>query len=111
MSHTYAILDVSPAVYDEIRRKLADVDYPHAFHEDGQDEVIDMHGIALRREPATATLARIEAEDHPVRVMDVALEEDRRRDTGRGPTGSPAGPLPTLEEIEAELRYEQQQAQ
>lgn len=47
-SHTYAILDVSPAVYAEIREKLKAAGYDHAFHEDDAREVIDMHGIALR---------------------------------------------------------------
>ena len=49
MSHTYAILGVSPATYREIRTKIEDADYHHAFHGD----VIDMHGIALSEEPAT----------------------------------------------------------
>jgi hypothetical protein len=50
MTHTYALLDVSPAVYDEVRAKLAAGGYEDQFHHDGEDpEVIDMHGIALRR--------------------------------------------------------------
>jgi hypothetical protein len=48
-THTYAILEVSPATYREIRAKLLSVDYGHAIqHERGDGEVIDMHGIALR---------------------------------------------------------------
>lgn len=46
MSHTYAILEVSPAVYAEVRGKLEAAGYQHAFDRD----VIDMHGIALRAE-------------------------------------------------------------
>jgi hypothetical protein len=51
VTHTYAILDVSPAAYAEIRAKLELVQYQHCFHKDGKDEVIDMHGIALRQQP------------------------------------------------------------
>ena len=46
-THTYAILEVSQAVYGEIHQKLADAGYQHAFHENK----IDMHGIALQAEP------------------------------------------------------------
>lgn len=44
MSHTYAILEVSPETYAEIKEKLRVAGYEHAFH----DDVIDMHGIALK---------------------------------------------------------------
>lgn len=47
-SRTYAILDVSPATYREIRAKLVAAGYDHAFHVDEQGEAIDMSGIALR---------------------------------------------------------------
>ena len=46
-THTYAILRVSQAAYDEIKAKLEEASYDHAFHEDG---LIDMHGIALQVE-------------------------------------------------------------
>lgn len=46
-THTYALLEVSPAVYAEIREKLQAAGYDHAFHRDGDRDVIDMHGIAL----------------------------------------------------------------
>jgi hypothetical protein len=64
MSYTYAVLEVSPETYREIRKKLDDAGYAHAFHhdrtsKDGQ-ELIDMHGIALKEEetprPVTAEL-------------------------------------------------------
>ena len=48
MTYTYAILDVPRAVYAAVRALLDKADYQHAFHKDGADEVIDMHGIALR---------------------------------------------------------------
>lgn len=54
MTYTYAILDVSPACYAEIRQKLDAAGYQQAFHLDREEgielEVIDMHGIAIRAE-------------------------------------------------------------
>lgn len=48
MSHTYTILDVSPATYDEICAKLLRTGYGGQMY--GEPEgVMDMHGIALRR--------------------------------------------------------------
>lgn len=53
MSHptrTYVILHVSEAAYEEIRKKLADAGYEHAFHHNPEAPAsprIDMHGIAL----------------------------------------------------------------
>lgn len=44
-THTFAILKISQATYDEIRDKLQTAAYDHAFHENG---VIDMNGIALQ---------------------------------------------------------------
>lgn len=43
MSHTYVVLAVSQAAYDEIRGKLAEAGYQHSFN----GEEIDMHGLAL----------------------------------------------------------------
>ena len=50
MSYTYAVLRISKSSYDEIRQKLAEAGCEQAFHKDGSDEVIDMHGIALGAE-------------------------------------------------------------
>lgn len=44
MTHIYAILNVSPACFLEVKNLLEAADYQHAFHGDR----IDMHGIALR---------------------------------------------------------------
>lgn len=44
VTHTYALLEVSRATFEEIACKLRDAGYDHAFIEDGE---IDMHGIAL----------------------------------------------------------------
>jgi hypothetical protein len=50
-THTYSILEVSQATYDEIKAKLEEVDYQHTFHEDDEHGlVIDMHGIAIAKE-------------------------------------------------------------
>ena len=53
-THTYAILEVSGSVYEEVRKKLEEADYRHAFHQEGGRKLIDMHGIALAR-PRKAT--------------------------------------------------------
>jgi len=51
-THTYVILPLSAAAYREIRAKLLNAGYAHAFHDvDTPEEVIDMHGIAIQREP------------------------------------------------------------
>jgi hypothetical protein len=50
MTHTYAILAVSKAAFEEIRDKLLDAGYAGQVHDDGDAPVIDMHGIGLRAE-------------------------------------------------------------
>lgn len=47
-THTYALLEVSEACWNEIATKLREADYRHAFGDDGE---IDMHGIALVQPP------------------------------------------------------------
>jgi hypothetical protein len=47
VTHTYAILEVSPTTYAEIRAKLLTAGYEHAFHCDDKGDAIDMHGIAI----------------------------------------------------------------
>lgn len=52
MSYTYVILQVSNRTYREIHEKLEKADYHQAFHEQGEHGVvIDMHGIALAKDP------------------------------------------------------------
>ena len=61
MTHTYAILPISPEAFDEIALALRAAGYDHAFTEDG----LDMHGIALAAETECDTLlkfARVERE-------------------------------------------------
>lgn len=49
MTYTFATLDVSESTYNEIRAKLVDAGYEHAILADGDDELIDMKGIALAK--------------------------------------------------------------
>lgn len=55
MTHTYAVLEVPSAVYAAVRALLAAAEYDHAFHDDKDGEVIDMHGIALRSKGGAPT--------------------------------------------------------
>jgi hypothetical protein len=45
-THTYAILEVSAPVYEEIRAALEAAGHDHAFIE---ESLIDMHGIAIQK--------------------------------------------------------------
>ncbi len=47
-THTYAVLPVSKAAFDEIKGKLEAAGYQHVFDNNGA--IIDMHGIALEVE-------------------------------------------------------------
>lgn len=52
-THTYAILKISEAAYEEIRTKLEAAGYSHAFHANDDapaSPIIDMHGIAIAPE-------------------------------------------------------------
>lgn len=50
-THTYAVMEVSTRVYDEVRHRMIEASYQHALHSGDGAEVIDMHGIALRALP------------------------------------------------------------
>lgn len=52
VTHSYALLPVSKAAYDEIACKLRDVGYGHAINDAGE---IDMHGIALELDETVCT--------------------------------------------------------
>lgn len=52
-THTYAILELSPESYNEIKEKLMEAEYNHVFHENESGTVIDMHGIAVACEKCT----------------------------------------------------------
>ncbi|HEX5433537.1 MAG TPA: hypothetical protein VFY05_04815 [Candidatus Angelobacter sp.] len=49
-THTYVVLEVSDAAYDEIAGKLREAGYDHVFDGEGKKCVMDMHGIAIGRE-------------------------------------------------------------
>jgi hypothetical protein len=51
-THTYVILELSPAAFAEIKEKLTAAGYQHTFQEDEGRTVIDMHGIAVAPEKA-----------------------------------------------------------
>ena len=46
-TYTYAILDLSPSAFEEIRSKLLAAGYGDQFHQERGRAVIDMHGIAV----------------------------------------------------------------
>jgi hypothetical protein len=43
-THTYVLMEVSKATYDEIANKLRDAGYEHTISDEGE---LDLHGIAL----------------------------------------------------------------
>jgi len=52
MTHTYAILTISQAAFDEILQQLKAAAYHHAIDDpDGSVVTIDMQGIALQARP------------------------------------------------------------
>lgn len=54
MTHTYALLEISPAAYEEIKTKLEAAGYADQFHDQDDGKVaIDMHGIAVIEETIT----------------------------------------------------------
>jgi hypothetical protein len=77
MTHTYAFLEVLPSTWHDVRKRLEQADYVHAFH----DNAIDMHGLALiemRRPPyeGESIFARIERGDYDYPIDDVTGEVD-----------------------------------
>ncbi len=52
-THTYALLELSPTAFEEIRSKLEAAGYSHAFHE---PDMIDMQGIAVKLEDSELTV-------------------------------------------------------
>ena len=50
-THTFAILELSPAAFSEISRKLIQAGYQYAFQKSDGWEWIDMEGIAIAKEP------------------------------------------------------------
>lgn len=52
-THTYVTMDISAQAYAEIRAKMLAADYGHTLDKDDGEEVIDMHGLALKSLPVT----------------------------------------------------------
>lgn len=54
-TYTYAVLEISDAAFEEIAKLLKDAGYDHAFHKERNGHiVIDMHGIAVGKQGASA---------------------------------------------------------
>jgi hypothetical protein len=53
ITRTFAVLEVSPACYEEIHAKLAAAGYEDSFHKTDFRHSIDMSGIALQSEVAS----------------------------------------------------------
>jgi hypothetical protein len=65
MTHTYAIVEVSPSVYDEVKATLIAAGYEHAI--DDREGVIDLDGLALQSDPSLA-------KDSSEKILDAAAE-------------------------------------
>jgi len=74
MTHTYALLELSPPTYGEIADKLRAAGYEHAFGERGE---IDMHGIGI----ATDEGARI------LKIFGIEYDLELFRTLGLGAIG------------------------
>jgi hypothetical protein len=78
MTHTYAILEISQAAFDEIKTKLEAAGYQHAFEPNAQDvALIDMHGIALKSD-GVVNLGRHQCYCGEYETCNVCIEESRR---------------------------------
>lgn len=77
MTYTYAVLDVSREAYDEIRGKLEAAGYQHAFH----DDLIDMHGIALKAGAADSPQQRAPIKPEPRQPLTPHLHDVERAHT------------------------------
>jgi len=84
-THTYAILEVKPEIYDEVKRLLQAADYHHAFHKDGADEVIDMTGIALQAKKFLPYPPGMQAESQRIHREYNRLVAEQRAGAKNGP--------------------------
>lgn len=54
-THTFVVMEVSDAAFDEIKTQLELASYQHAIHNDAQRGIVlDMHGIAVARKAKEA---------------------------------------------------------
>lgn len=71
-THTYALLELSPAAYSEIRARLVSAGYEHAIHSDDGRAVIDMHGIGVTEQSTPPALEPVVVE-HGAKLTDHGL--------------------------------------
>lgn len=69
-THTYAILEISAGAYAEIRALLDAAGYQHAFH----DDVVDMHGIAVRAKADERSLTSIMTRERAIEIARLSRE-------------------------------------
>lgn len=50
-THTFVTLEVPSSLFDHVFRELEEAGYDHAFIDSGENRLIDMNGIALKRDP------------------------------------------------------------
>lgn len=50
-TYTFAIMEVSKETYEEIKRKMIEAGYDHAFVDMSDGPIIDMHGIGIQAKP------------------------------------------------------------
>jgi hypothetical protein len=76
-THTYAVLEVTPMAFVEIRRRLEKAGYQHAF--DG--DVIDMHGIAVKAlggtQPTSIEIGTLLSQRTRGGVVEIAVNGER----------------------------------
>ena len=79
-THTYSIMQVTPDSYVEIRTKLVDAGYTDLIHDEPDEEVIDMHGLAIQAETLTHST--------PYRFLTDVLKEFTRAEEMHAPLNS-----------------------
>lgn len=93
MSHTYVLMTVSKATYDEVAAKMKEAGYDHVFHDEKDEDgvLIDMHGIALKLDPGDRYIVMASQGQGGIPVMNfLTLEEAIKyveRNTGRSSFG------------------------
>lgn len=101
MTYTYALVDVSPSSYAEVKAVLLRAGYEESVHRDAGEEVLDMRGLALRQAlPVENTLK------HDITVLLSQAEKLRDR-AGRSAEGRNLSILCTeLQKVKAFIGYE-----
>lgn len=77
-THTYAVMEVSPHTFAEVKARLLEAGYSQAVIEDGDGgEALDMHGVALK-DPSQLRRNQSEVEQALVRRLRVLEAEQER---------------------------------